>query len=259
MWRDGSPEENPIEIFFRMALCLAMILCFHEIFSIISSVITNIYSSVAVSGSSGMGSGWFDIGLDTYNSMTDSLDIEIENSDFAGFDVLIKNIKNSLIELAISIVQILLLVMYMKYALSALVHIIQNGIELFIIKCGFPLACLGLTKPNGGSFYNYVTMLVKDMAVVILNGIFLSLSFSVMAELSTGDLGSFIFSFLTALALCKMASGSNAMLSAFLGSSGSSMASSGFGNSKTVSNIKDNVRTSVGSMLPGTLGKTLGL
>lgn len=55
---------------------------------------------------------------------------------------------------------ILIFVLYIQF--------IMRGIEIFVLKLGFPLTCVGLVNENGGVFKSYIKKLLKSVLTVII-------------------------------------------------------------------------------------------
>ena len=48
------------------------------------------------------------------------------------------------------------------------VQFIIRGAEIFILKLGFPIACVGLVNADGGVFTQYIGKLIKSMLTVLV-------------------------------------------------------------------------------------------
>lgn len=48
------------------------------------------------------------------------------------------------------------------------VQFIIRGAEIFVLKLGFPLACVGLVNADGGVFTQYISKLLKSMLTVLV-------------------------------------------------------------------------------------------
>lgn len=55
---------------------------------------------------------------------------------------------------------ILLFVLYIQF--------LMRSLEMFVLKMGFPLACVGLVNPDGGVFKSYFDKLIKSVLTVIV-------------------------------------------------------------------------------------------
>ena len=63
---------------------------------------------------------------------------------------------------------ILLFVLYIQFLMRAL--------EMFVLKLGFPLACVGLVNPDGGVFKSYSEKLIKSILTVLVQIILCKIS-----------------------------------------------------------------------------------
>lgn len=55
---------------------------------------------------------------------------------------------------------ILLFVLYIQF--------LMRSLEMFVLKLGFPLACVGLVNPDGGAFKSYSEKLIKSILTVLV-------------------------------------------------------------------------------------------
>jgi len=58
------------------------------------------------------------------------------------------------------IAMILLFVLYIQF--------LMRSLEMFVLKLGFPLACVGLVNPDGGVFKSYSEKLIKSVLTVLV-------------------------------------------------------------------------------------------
>lgn len=58
------------------------------------------------------------------------------------------------------IAMILLFVLYIQF--------LMRSLEMFVLKLGFPLACVGLVNPDGGVFKSYSEKLIKSVLTVLI-------------------------------------------------------------------------------------------
>ena len=72
----------------------------------------------------------------------------------------IANISTTGLFIVALIALILLFVLYIQFLMRAL--------EMFVLKLGFPLACVGLVNPDGGVFKSYSEKLIKSVLTVLV-------------------------------------------------------------------------------------------
>ena len=63
---------------------------------------------------------------------------------------------------------ILLFVLYIQF--------LMRSVEMFILKLGFPLACVGLVNPDGGVFKSYSEKLIKSILTILVQIILCKIS-----------------------------------------------------------------------------------
>ena len=99
------------------------------------------------------------MGIGGMTSLSDTLRSMI---DTAGFTMII----------FILIYLVLIIMLYMKF--------LMRGAEIFIVRMGFPLACVGIIDANGGVFSGYVNKLFQIVLSVTVQVVLCKLSLSFM-------------------------------------------------------------------------------
>ena len=62
------------------------------------------------------------------------------------------------------------------------IQFIMRGLEIWILKIGFPISCVGLVDADGGSFNSYFEKILKSMVTVIVQIILCKLSMMLIAS-----------------------------------------------------------------------------
>lgn len=62
------------------------------------------------------------------------------------------------------------------------IQFIMRGLEIWILKIGFPIACVGLVQADGGAFNSYFEKILKSMITVIVQIILCKLSMMLIAS-----------------------------------------------------------------------------
>lgn len=62
------------------------------------------------------------------------------------------------------------------------IQFIMRGLEIWILKMGFPIACVGLVQADGGAFNSYFEKILKSMITVIVQIILCKLSLLLIAS-----------------------------------------------------------------------------
>ena len=135
MWTDGEADTPPLTyiVYFIRAIAMAVS------FSILYDWVVQIAKSFGESM------------LQTMN-MADNISLTTTIANIATTGLF-----NSIVAL---IGLILLFVLYIQFLMRAL--------EMFVLKLGFPLACVGLVNPDGGVFKSYSEKLIKSILTVLV-------------------------------------------------------------------------------------------
>ena len=62
------------------------------------------------------------------------------------------------------------------------IQFIMRGLEIWILKIGFPIACVGLVQADGGAFNSYFEKILKSMITVIVQIVLCKLSLLLIAS-----------------------------------------------------------------------------
>lgn len=62
------------------------------------------------------------------------------------------------------------------------IQFIMRGLEIWILKIGFPIACVGLVQADGGTFNSYFEKILKSMITVVVQIILCKLSMMLIAS-----------------------------------------------------------------------------
>lgn len=151
LWKDGNPEENPLEIIFRYFFAVAMIFSFNELFGIAA----NIISSLNMNFTSGVGS--------------------ISSNIFGGNMDDLNNVAQTLMT-------IILLIKILKSSFQAVMTLISKGVEILILRIGFPFACVSAVTPQAGGFHHYVLSILKGMFSIVLMNVLIGLSIQTLSS-----------------------------------------------------------------------------
>ena len=135
MWTDGEADTPPLTyiVYFIRAIAMAVS------FSILYDWVVQIAKSFG------------ETMLQTMN-MADNISLTTTIANIAT-----SGLFNSIVAL---IGLILLFVLYIQFLMRAL--------EMFVLKLGFPLACVGLVNPDGGVFKSYSEKLIKSILTILV-------------------------------------------------------------------------------------------
>lgn len=62
------------------------------------------------------------------------------------------------------------------------IQFIMRGLEIWILKLGFPIACVGLVQADGGTFKSYLEKVLKSMITVVVQIILCKLALLLIAS-----------------------------------------------------------------------------
>ena len=133
MWTDGESDTPPHIVYFIRAIVVAV--SFSVLYDWVIQVATSFGNSIL-----------------TAMNFTDNVSLT----------TIIANIATTGLFTAIValIAMILLFVLYIQF--------LMRSLEMFVLKLGFPLACVGLVNPDGGVFKSYSEKLFKSVLTVLV-------------------------------------------------------------------------------------------
>ncbi len=133
--------------------------------------------------------------LELVNKITESIEIGQVNVMPGGLFDLILNL----------VINILLVLIYFQF--------VKRGMEVFILRLGMPIACVGLIESDQGSFKPYLQEFFQSMFAIIVQLFLVKLVFVV---LQTGD----IQAIMLAIPICMTALSTPKFLAKFVSSTG---------------------------------------
>jgi len=135
MWTDGESDTPPLTYIVYFVRAIVVALCFTILYEWIIDIATA-------------------LGQNMLSAMNLAENISLTTA--------IANIATSGLFTAIValIALILLFVLYIQF--------LMRSLEIFILKLGFPLACVGLVNPDGGVFKSYFEKLIKSVLTVLV-------------------------------------------------------------------------------------------
>lgn len=151
LWRNGSPDENPFEIIVRHLFAMAMMLSFHEIYTIIGNISIDILDKINE--------------IVTPTASVDFIDLVLNFIFGSGVGA-----------------SLIFLIFYLIEYIKAIITTAGKGIELFIFRIGAPLACVSATTPQAGVFNQYTMAIIKSILSIFMMVICLNLSVSIIVS-----------------------------------------------------------------------------
>lgn len=135
MWTDGEADTPPLTYIVYFIRAIAMAVSFSLLYDWVVQIAKSFGESM----------------LQTMN-MADNISLTTTIANIAT-----SGLFNSIVAL---IGLILLFVLYIQFLMRAL--------EMFVLKLGFPLACVGLVNPDGGVFKSYSEKLIKSILTILV-------------------------------------------------------------------------------------------
>ena len=135
MWTDGEADTPPLTYIVYFIRAIATAVCFSILYDWVVDIAKSFGETM----------------LNTMN-MADNISLTTTIANIATTGLF-----NSIVAL---IGLILLFVLYIQFLMRAL--------EMFVLKLGFPLACVGLVNPDGGVFKSYSEKLIKSILTVLV-------------------------------------------------------------------------------------------
>ena len=160
LWRDGDPETSPLNMLTGMLSGFLMMIAFPLLYNIMVDATL-----------------WFAGEIMRMMSISSQLTIT-------------QSLLQNLVVLATGtgIFQALLALIWAIMAVVLFVKMLGRGVELLILRLGFPIACLGLIDSDGGLFKGYVQIFFKTMATSVIQICLICLSFAVVTDVGIFNL-----------------------------------------------------------------------
>lgn len=151
LWRDGDPDESPSLLFTNFVFALVVLFSFSPFFDLVVNIFEDVTNTV-------------------FHLIDSSKATIIPNVDFIDSEMIakmedLKTADKSTIDNILGIFSGMIL------AVSAVLlyfKLIVKGIEIYILKLGFPLATIGLIDNDGGMFKEYVNVLIQALTTISL-------------------------------------------------------------------------------------------
>ncbi|MBR1454117.1 MAG: hypothetical protein IJ593_05690 [Lachnospiraceae bacterium] len=214
LWR-GNPNENPLEVIIGIAMCVAMIAGFSDIYAGISGILGNIINSI------GGGSANF---TEIPNQLVYSAIGERITENTVDFFITMADDPSKFAKQVFAL--IISLMLFFKL-LQALISAAKSGIELLALKVAAPLFCLSLLNNNISGFGSYLKEIIKRFFGIMLKVAAINISLSLLSNVGGGT--SFLFTVCGIFAGIAVIENSGQFLSGIISSAGggNELASSG--------------------------------
>lgn len=132
----GEPDHDPIDLVFAYAKAMAVALCFSSIYGWIADITEEVISQL----------------MSAANFGSDNISAMLASSVIT----------------PVGIVQAIFAIVYLISFVQLYFQFLGRGIEIFIVRIGVPLACVGIIDSNGGIWTGYIAKLFQAMATVVV-------------------------------------------------------------------------------------------
>lgn len=183
LWTDGDADMDPFILLTNFCKAIVVAITFEELYGILIKIALDIQDKVLSSLS----------------------DVNLSSQDVSK---LLANFMNK--GLILTIVSIV----YLVYYLILWIQFIRRGLEVFVLKIGVPIACIGLMNSDGGVFKPYIKKLIQEIITVIIQTFFLKLSIVFMLN------GNFMFGIAALISATKAPQFLQDFIIAYSGNSG---------------------------------------
>lgn len=150
-YTDGDPDSNPLHLLVLFGKAMIVLLCFDTVYNWIVSIITGLSSQA----------------LDTIRNAS--------NTNWADWAKSMYAQDNGANLLGGVLVLIFCVLYYIAYF-----GVVKNGVEIFVLKLGMPIACVGLLNADKGIFKNYMMSFVKAFVTILVKMILLQMAVSII-------------------------------------------------------------------------------
>lgn len=135
MWTDGESDTPPLTYIVYFVRAVVVALCFSILYDWVIDVAISFGNQMLVA-----------MGMLGNSNLTTQL-----------ASIASAGIFNAIVSI---IALILFFVLYIQF--------LMRSLEMFVLKLGFPLACVGLVNPDGGVFKSYIEKLYKSVLTVLV-------------------------------------------------------------------------------------------
>lgn len=148
LWTDGDPDMDPVSMCIGFVKALIIAISYSTIYDLCTDV-TNSFINQALAS------------LNNANVKLDSADI---------LKLAVKGLLNG------GLIMVIIALVYVILYVVLWIQFIKRGLELFILKAGIPLACVGLIDTDQGIFKVFTKKIIQELLTVFVQIILLKFS-----------------------------------------------------------------------------------
>lgn len=181
LWRNGSPDENPMEMITRYLFAIALILVFKDLYNIIINISVEIL---------------------------DKINTSLVTPKFNFAEHMLSNMFPPTAMISTFFTIIFVIIFIIEY-IKGIVTLASKGIELFILRLGSTIAIISATTPQASIFNQYISALLKQILSIFIMTISLNLTLSIIMNKPN------LIGFIWATAALKFVNKASSLLSQF--------------------------------------------
>lgn len=151
LWSDGDPDMDPSILCINFIKAIAIAMCYASLYDVGTQIISALIDSSLAS----MNDANVEITADTISQAISGL-------------------------LSKGLLFVIVAVIYLILYILLWIQFIKRGFELFILKCGVPLASSGLMDSDGGVFKIYTKKIIQELFTVFVQIVLLKISLVLM-------------------------------------------------------------------------------
>jgi len=151
LYTDGDPDSDPIQLFTLLCKAIAVLCGFDAIYKWLAYIVTKLTTDSLTAIRVATGTDFISI-VDTLKCADNGTNIML------------------------TVLGIIFGVLYFILYFS----VIKNSVEIFVLKIGLPIACIGLLHADKGIFKNYMMSLMKAFVTILVKIILTQIGFSMV-------------------------------------------------------------------------------
>ena len=146
LWRDGDPDSSPKEMITGLIMGIFSMLSFPFLYDMLCEVVIWLYQNIG-----------------TYLALSETAAL-----------------KHALTTVGVGILPIVVSIIYAIIGFILWLQLIKRGLELLVLRLGFPIACIGFINSDGGMFRGYLNTIIKTVLTLMTQAVLMSVSFKLV-------------------------------------------------------------------------------
>lgn len=150
LWSDGDPDAEPVMLLTGFVKALAIAISFPTMYNWLAEIIEDMTAELLVAVNDGMA---------------------------VDFSIIITGISSA------GLFTVILTVIFFIMYFMIYVQFLKRGLEIFILRVGVPLSCVGVMDSNGGVFRTYVQKFFQATLTVMVQLVITKMAVALMLNL----------------------------------------------------------------------------